>query len=294
MKNFTLLLLLLIGITVFQSTFAKENLSGKTKVYPIAVIGGGAGGTMAARRAVLDNYDVLFFTGAKQERRRSRGNWVRSVDNIPGFSRYNRAIRELSDESIQELAESPLGHNLNLINDSVVSIKKEKELFKLIDESGNVYFAQYVVLATGVMDEQPCIQGSIRPILRYANAQTIAYCAVCDGHRSFGKKTVIIGHTERAAQAALLLSDKYNHQGMTILTNGQPNQFSQESLTRMKAQNIAIKKAPILEIKGDRGILEGFKLQNGECIKSEMGFVSLGLRPNNQLALQLGARVDGN
>lgn len=237
---------------------------------------------------------MLFFTGAKQERRRSRGNWVRTVDNIPGFSRYSRAVREFSEEAIQELTRSPLGHNLNLINDSVVSIKKEKEIFSLVDGNGNVYFARYVVLATGVMDEQPHIQGSIRLILRYANAQTIAYCVVCDGHRSFGKKTVVIGHAERAAQTALLLSDKYNHQGMTILTNGQPNQFSQESLTRMKAQNIAIKEAPILEIQGDRGLLKGFELQNGDCIKCEMGFVSLGLRPNNRLALQLGARVDGN
>jgi thioredoxin reductase (NADPH) len=168
------------------------------KIYPVAIIGAGAAGTMAVKRAVLNNNETLLFTGAIQEQRRSRGNWVRTVDNVPGLAKYTRTILELRNETLEELVKSPLKHNLYVIEDSVLSMEKHADYFKLIDGAGHIHYAQYVVLATGVMDEQPHIQGSIRPILKYANGQTVAYCLICDGHRSIGKKTVVIGHSESA------------------------------------------------------------------------------------------------
>lgn len=299
------MLLSIVSLTFIQNIIAEDKISSSPtvisvatkqpeegKVYPIAVIGAGAAGSMAATRAVLNNNEVLLFAGANQERRRSRGNWVRTVDNIPGFSKYTRTVLELRNEVLEELVQSPLGHNLYLIEESVLSIEKENDCFKLIDGTGRIYHAQYLVMATGVMDQQPHIQGEIYPILSYANAQTIAYCIICDGHRSYGKKTVVIGHADSAASVSLLLSDKYNLQSMIILTNGQANQFSLESLKKMEEKNIKILEQPIHEVLGADGVLAGFKLENGDVVESEIGFVSLGLRPNNQLALQLGAQVD--
>ena len=265
----------------------------ENKKYPIAIIGAGAAGTMAVNRAVLNNDEVLLFTGAKEKQRGSRGYWVRKVDNIPGFAKYERTILEVRNEVLEELAQSPLNHNLFVIEDSINTIEKEDEFFKLIDGLGRIYYAKYVVLATGIMDVQPEIQGSIRPILKYANGQTVAYCALCDGHRSFGKKTVVIGYSDTAAETALLLSDKYHLTNLTILTNGRTNEFHPDLLKKIKDQNIRILESPIQEILGDKDLkqLSGFKLENEELAEAEIAFISLGLRPNNQLALQLGAKV---
>jgi thioredoxin reductase (NADPH) len=263
----------------------------ENKIYPIAVIGAGAGGTMAANRAVLNNNEVLLFAGAKQERRRSRGNWVRKVDNIPGYGNYTRTVLELRNEVLSDLIQQPLSHNLFLIEDSITSIEKQDSCFKLTDGTGRNHFAKYIVLATGIMDEQPHIQGSIRPILPYANSQTVLYCALCDGHRSYGKKTIVIGHSEQAANTALLISEKYHHPGMTLLTNGKKLEYSLESLQK---KNITVLEEPILEVLGNQELkqLSGFKLENGTVINAEICFVALGIRPNNSLALQLGAKVD--
>lgn len=263
----------------------------ENKIYPIAVIGAGAGGTMAANRAVLNNNEIILFAGAKQERKRSRGNWVRKVDNIPGYGNYERTVLELRNDALSDLSEHPLGRNLFLIEDSVVSIEKQNSCFKLTDGTGRITYAKYVVLATGIMDEQPVIQGSIRSILPYANGQTVLYCALCDGHRSYEKKTAVIGHSEHAAQIALLLSEKYQHPSMTILTNGKKLEFSPEKL---QEKNITVLEEPILEILGNQELkqLAGFKLENGTVVDAEISFVTLGIRPNNSLALQLGAKVD--
>jgi thioredoxin reductase (NADPH) len=264
------------------------------KLYPIAIIGAGAAGTMAVKRAVLNNNETLLFAGAIQERRRSRGNWVRTIDNIPGLEKYKRAILEIRNEALEHLVHTPFSSKLYIIEDSVVSIKKEGDIFKLVDSQGKTYYAKYVVMATGIMDEQPHIQGSIRPILKYANAQVVAYCAVCDGHRAFGKKTAIIGYSEAAGANAVLLSDKYDLETMSILTNGHAPEFSPALLEKLKAKNIKVYQTPILEILGNPELkqLYGFKLENGQIVDAEMAFVSLGIRPNNKLALQLGAKVD--
>lgn len=257
----------------------------ENKVYPIAIIGAGASGTMAANRAVLNNNEVLVFSGAKQERRRSRGNWVREVDNIPGLGKYQRTVLELRNEVFSDLKTSPLGHNLYIVEDSILSIEKQAEGFKLTDGAGRIYFAKYVVLATGIMDEQPHIQGSIKPILKYANGQTALYCAMCDGHRCYGKNVVVIGHSEQAAKTAHLLSKKYQVSTMTLLTNGNEPE---------SCEGLTVFKAPILEVLGnhDQKQLTGFRLEDGTLVDADTCFIMLGVRPNNELALQLGAEVD--
>lgn len=264
------------------------------RIYPIAIIGAGAAGTMAVQRAVLNNTEVLLFTGAKSEQKHSRGNWVRKVDNVPGLAKYERTVLELRNEVLKELFESKLSDNLYVIQESVKSIAKGTDFFKLTDGLGRTYYAKYVVMATGIMNEQPHIQGSIRPILKYANGQTIAYCSLCDGHRSFGKKTVVIGHADCAAYTAIALSEKYQIANLCILTNGQIPAFETQLFKRIQEKSIAILEAPIHEILGDEDQrqLTGFKLSNGEIIEAEIGFVSLGIRPNNELALQLGTQVD--
>jgi thioredoxin reductase (NADPH) len=266
----------------------------ENKVYPIAVIGAGAAGSMAVNRAVLNNNEVLLFAGAIPERKRSRGNWVRKVNNVPGLAKYNRTVLELRNDTLEDLMKSPLAHNLYVIEDSIYAIEKNGDIFTLTDASGRIYHAKYVVMATGIMDEQPNIQGSIYPVLPYANGQTIVYCAVCDGHRTYGKKTVVLGHSEDAGYIALFLAEKYRLTNTTILTNGRAHEFPPELLSEMRTNNIAIAEAPILEVLGNKEQkqLTGFKLDTGEIIDAEIGLVALGIRPNNRLALQLGAKID--
>ena len=257
------------------------------KIYPIAIVGAGAAGTMAVQRAVLNNTEVLLFSGAKRERKNSCGNWVRKVDNVPTLLKYKRAVLEMRNEVLYELVKSPLGHNLFIIEDSICEIRNQGNYFDLVDGCGRTFSARYVVLATGIMKEQPVIQGSIKPILGYANSQSIGYCSLCDGHRAFGKKTVVIGHTEEAADTAMDLKNKYNLPHVPILTNGKIPTFDFE-------EGMVIYVEPILEIIGDaeQTQLHGFKLSSGEIVEAEFGFVSMGIRPNNRLALQLGVELN--
>lgn len=274
-------------IVIFLWVAGSGFLFAGTEVYPVAIIGSGAGGTMAAKRAALNNLETVLFTGAKKERKRSRGYWVRKVDNIPGLAGYKRTIVDLEKETLAEIA-----NNLTVVNNSVASIEKRNGLFTLHDKSGKTYQARYVILATGMMDEQPHIKGSIKPVLSYANRQNIAYCLLCDGHKSHMKNTAVIGYSEEAAKSALVLAHRYQPAKLTLLTNGIPHTITAETVALLKAKQINIVEEPIHSLIGDKKELSGFVCKSGKTVEADIGFVSLGIRPNNELALELGAKVD--
>ncbi len=267
----------------------------QNNVFSVCVIGGGSAGTMAVLRTVLNNDDCLFFPGSPKDKKRSRALWVRKVENMPAHFNYKRGIEEPNAETLKWITESPFASKLHQHkNVGVTSLKKNSDgIFEVIDSKGGLHLAKYVVLCTGVMDVQPEIQGNIETFFDYANAQTIDYCLICDGHHVLGKSTTVIGHANSAAWVAIMLYERYQV-SMTMLTNGKPTEFSGETQKLLDAYKIKVEVDPIAEIVGeDKGkILKGFKLQNGKIISSDICFVALGMIVYNELAKQLGADLD--
>ena len=266
------------------------------KIYSVCVIGGGSAGTMAALRTILNNDECLFFSGSPKDKKKSRALWVRKVENMPAHLGYKRGIEDPNLETINWIQNSEFKHNFHIQkNVGVVSIRKnEYDVFEIVDSKDNKFFAQFVILATGVMDVQPHIQGSIEAIFDYANSQTIDYCLICDGHHVLGKKTVVIGHDNGAAWTAIMLYERYQCSEMTILTNGANPSFQKDTQALIDAYEIRVETSPIQKIEGEgKGkTLKGFLLDNGSLVQAEMSFISMGMIVYNELAKQLGAELD--
>lgn len=260
------------------------------------VVGGGAAGIMAALRGVLNNEKIILYLGSGKARKKSREMWVSKVENMPGYEHYKKGIVNPNKDTLTWIKESKFASNLEVIRTSVKEIKKlEDGRFQVLDEKGNTQNAFAVVLATGVMDVQPHIQGSIEPVLPYANVQLIDYCIRCDGHHVHGKRTSIIGHGNVAGWIAILLKERYDVEEMVVLTNGEEPEFDEEVKKLHKAYGVTVEKSPIKDIKGNAKelVLDGYILEDGTEIKSEISFVSLGMLVYNELATALGAEVDG-
>ena len=267
-----------------------------SKIYSVCVIGGGSAGTMAALRTILNNDECLFFPGSPKDKKKSRALWVKKIENMPAHLSYKRGIEDPNAETIKWIQESSFKANFHLHkNVGVASVhKNEHDLFEIIDSKGNKFFAQFVILCTGVMDVQPKIQGSIEAVFDYANAQTIDYCLICDGHHVLEKKTVVIGHDNSAAWVAIMLRERYLCPEMTILTNGQEANFQKETQKLIDLYKIRVLTSPIKNILGeDKGAtLKGFELEDANIIQAEMSFVALGMIVYNDLAKELGAELD--
>ena len=266
------------------------------KIYSVCVIGGGSAGTMAALRTILNNDECLFFPGSPKDKKKSRALWVRKIENMPAHFHYKRGIEDPNLDTIKWIQESPFKDNFYFQkNAGIVSIKKnEHDIFEIVDSHARKFSAHFVILCTGVMDVQPHIQGTIETIFDYANAQTIDYCLICDGHHVLGKKTVVIGHENSTAWIAIMLHERYNCPEMTILTNGLEPNFSLETQKLLQLYNIRIVTNAIKEIQGeDKGkTLKGFILEDNNVVQAEMSFVSMGMLVYNELAKHLGAELD--
>jgi len=267
-----------------------------SKVYPVCVIGGGAAGVMALLRVVLNNDECLFFPGTSKDKKRSRAQWVKKVENIPGFTQYQRGIEEPNALTLEWIQNSSFSKNLFFKkNTGVVKISKTSDgIFEIQDSKDETHFAKFVILCSGVMDVQPEISGEISGIFNYANAQTVNYCLICDGHHSLNKKLVIIGHSSTAVWVSLMLYERYFCSEVSILTNGKKLDLNTETEKLIEAYKIKVFEQNIFSISGkDKGKeLNGFVLQDNQFVPADICFVSLGMIVYNDLAIQLGAALD--
>ena len=267
------------------------------KLYDIAVIGSGAAGAMGSLRAVLNNLETLTFMGSAKTKKSARATWVGKVENMPCLFDKKKGVAQSSNEVFKWIREQDLWReNLTQVMSAVTKIEGEKGHFELTTEKGDIFLAQNILLATGIMDLQPLINGEIEPVFPMANAGYIEYCIICDGHKSKGKETTIIGHGESVAWIATMLFERYKNPRMTIITNGKKLEVIEGSVIHKRMSKYGIKsfESPILEILGDaRGSgLEGFKLEDGQVVPCQKSYVSLGIIAHNKLAVELGANID--
>ncbi len=271
----------------------------KTKLYSApttAIIGAGAAGVMAALRGVLNNDRVLLFAGNAKDKKKSRAQWVKKVENIPGLLNYKNGIKDPNKEAIEFIQAGPFAHNFDFKDkESIVDIEKmDNGTFRLLDNKGESYIVNHVVLATGVMDVQPEIEGSIKSIFPYANVQAVDYCIRCDGHHAYNKEVAVIGQGDGAAWVAILLYERYRPFNMTLLTDGHEANFSPEVQELLELYHIDVETRGIDGIKGNKakGELEGFYFCDGSYVPAEFAFISLGMLVYNQLAVKMGVDVD--
>ncbi|MFM7458246.1 MAG: NAD(P)/FAD-dependent oxidoreductase [bacterium] len=271
-----------------------------SEIYDIAIIGAGAAGSMGMLRAVLNNRKTIIFKGSKQTNKRSRALWVRKVVNMPLIFDKKMAVID----SVKETFAWIEGHEyfskkLTSVNDEVKTVTRAEDgTFTLEDSSANKYQAKYVLLATGIMDIQPEIQGSIQPILPYANKGDIDYCIRCDGHKVINKVAATIGHGSTAAWVAVLLHERYSPPEMKIFTNGKaPEWLGDADLSKLlELYKIKVITGEILSIISDEAKnLRAFQIKNAEGESHEepvqVAFPMLGQIAYNELAKNLGAEI---
>ncbi len=265
-----------------------------TEQVDIAVIGGGGAGAMAYLRGVLNGDRTMLFLGDKTTSRRGRAMWVGEVDNIPGMHGTKRPILGTVKSTLNwiDLQASLQGLG-TVIKDVVTSLERDGDEFILSHGEDGKLRTRYVILATGIMDVQPEIGGSIDPIFPYANRGEAIYCVRCDGHRTLGHTLSVIGHNGTTASIATMMIQRYRHEKVPILTNGREPQLGESSKKLMSVYDIPVHTSPIVEVLGaPRTGLEGFVLADGTRIESERAIVSLGIIAYNQLLTGLNGEVD--
>ncbi len=265
------------------------------EIYDVAVVGGGGAGTMSYLRAVLNNDKGILFLGDALAKKKGRALWVADVENIPGMHFLKKPITATTDTTLKWIESQETLNKGKVLKHTVKKIENEGTHFRLhYEEKGveQIVHATYVIIATGVMDVQPEINGSIKPIFPFANRGDVLYCIRCDGHKTIGKKLSIIGNNDSAIGIGAMMNERYGHSSVDILTNGQEYSFSQKFLDLAKTYNFNFYHEPITDILGSgKDGLKGYTFAQGE-IETDMTIISLGIIVYNDLLKQLNSELD--
>jgi thioredoxin reductase (NADPH) len=257
----------------------------ETMTKDVAIVGAGPVGLHAALKVALLGMSAVV---VDKSRKRSRAFFIPRMDNIPG-------LPGVSGANLMQLQRQNLGNyrdRVQIVDDTeVIDIAREGDIFVLnCAGKQSAMKARTVLLATGLVDRQPEIGGTITKILPFANRNLVHYCILCDGHTAKQKNLCVIGYSSAAASMALNLLF-FEAASVVLLTHG--NELEDlNDLERLREKSIPVLRDEIIDLVGLENYKFGVVLKSRETRYFDSGYVSLGYYHTGvDLGLKLGGHL---
>jgi thioredoxin reductase len=169
---------------------------------------------------------------------------------------------------------------VELRNVKVVNAERSDRRFTVVLETGERIDSRMLLLATGLVDELPQIEG-----FKQFYGKTAHSCPYCDGWEHRGQPVAVAGGTQDAADLAieLLLWSK----DVVLCANG-PMECDTKARRQMDCSGIRVIETPIARLSGKGDALEGVRFTDGSFLPRSVLFFSPGQHQRSPLAEQLG------
>lgn len=241
------------------------------KIYDLLIIGAGPAGLNAGIYAKRKGLDVGIIG-------KVTGGQVRDTSSVENYMGFNYMTGE---DLVNRFLEHVKILELPILEEYIVNVDFINPIKKINTESGKVYLAKTIIIATGSKTRKLGVAGE-----EEFRGRGVAYCAICDGPLFKNKKVAIAGGGNSAVEAAIDMSKIASE--VVIVHRGQ-----------LKADQVIIDKAKdienirfmlnmqITEIVGEK-VMTGLKLKNKldekELFLEVDGvFVEIGYDPNTDL-----------
>jgi len=244
--------------------------------YDLIIIGGGPGGLTAAIYAARYKLDTLVISknmGGLAATAYKICNYP-TYDEIKGFELMKKYTKQVEDLKVP------------IVYDGVTSIKKNKNGF-VVYIGDNKYNTKKIIFAAGTKRLRLNVPGEGKFLGR-----GVSYCATCDASFFKNKIVAIVGGSNGALTAALLLAEY----GTKVYIIHKDNKFTKAEpawieLVKNENKIEILFNEEIGEIKGDKNV-EEIKLKSGEKIKLNGIFVEIGGVPETDLLNDLKVKLD--
>src|ERR1043166_4714251 len=159
----------------------------------LIIIGSGPAGWTAAIYAARAMLDPILIRGIQAG---GQLTTTTDVENYPGFAEV------IQGPWLMEQMEKQAAHvGTRIIGDHVTKVDLSQRPFRLEWDSGDVYRAETLVLATGAQARWLDL-----PSEQKFRGYGVSACATCDGFFYRGKQVVVIGGGNTAVEEALFLT----------------------------------------------------------------------------------------
>lgn len=164
----------------------------------------------------------------------------------------------------------------------VEDVKRTSGGFTVICAGGLRLSARKLLLATGVVDELPEIDG-----LRELYGRSVHHCPYCDAWEWRNQPIAVYGRGEAGSALALGLTAWTDD--LVLCTDG-PSGLSEDEEESLAQAGIEVREDPVVRLEGEDGLLKRVVLAAGEPLDRRALFFATGQHQRSDLAARLGGR----
>jgi thioredoxin reductase len=248
------------------------NHASTNPIADVIVVGGSFAGHAAAIQLARARKAVLL-VDAQQHRNR----FAAAAHGFLGHDgRAPAAIMRDAEHQLLAYPTAAIAHA------TVTSVRREDAFFTLTLDDGSTRHARRLVLATGVRDTLPAIDGMAE---RWG--RTVLHCPYCHGYEVAGQLLGIIANHPMSAHQASLIPD---WGPATYFTQGtfEPDA---DALALLIRRGVAIERTPVVALLGSAPALDAVRLADGRTIALHAVFTAPRTSMASPLAEQLGCTL---
>ena len=240
--------------------------------YDVLVIGGGPAGLSAALVLGRCRRRVLVCDAGNPRNIASHG--------LHGFiTREGTLPTELLAMAREELKNYPV----EVREATVMSFTGSDGAFSATLLDGNQVSGRKVLLATGVIDKLPKLEG----IEKYYG-KTVHHCPYCDGWEHSNGRIAV--YARGRAAVGLALKMKGWSEDIVVVTDG-PARLSVEDRERLARHDVRVVEKRIRRLEGDAPRLKQIIFDDGSCLERTSMFFGTGNTQRSSLFEQLGCET---
>jgi len=166
------------------------------------------------------------------------------------------------------------------LNDLVVHSTQTSQGFDIQTQSGMLFTAQKLIIATGIQDRMP-------PIIGFSECwgKSVLHCPYCHGYEVRKKRTGIIGNGDSGYEMAKLIQHWASES--IIFTQGKAS-FTTEQWAALDRHSIQVDERKINAIEHTDGYAQSVKFVGGETMKISVLYSRLPFTQQCKLPQELG------
>ena len=236
-----------------QSKWAKTTVED----FDCLIVGGGPAGLTAAIYLARYRRKVVIFDNGE-----SRAVLIPESHNYPGFP-HGISGRELL-RTLRQQAET---YDITAISARITALQRDDAGFVAMFDGHHVR-ARFVLLATGIVDENPDLPG----LKDAVSDGSIRYCPICDGYEATDQRIGVLGHGDDARSKAKFLRT-YSKDVTLLSLDNRPQENGETARLLRSARIKAAGPVRAIERNGDeiRTLLRGNQTLSFDVVYPALG-----------------------